>query len=261
MLGGYLVYEGMLRTENTFWDLHEKRPSIIDGKDGYESFREDFEAALEAEFQLPLSEQIGGPGRWSIPAAEFFSLVLVIPLFAVGLQAEQGHPFIAGVMAVLDFFLVVVFFQFLVLIEYFNVLLQEHGPLADPDSFRLKYVPFHPDGYAGFREFGQFSTRVNSLLVVGGLYVVYRLYVVGVPTFPDANAETIRSVAWSVSHLVPLVGYVIAVILWLYFSFWQVHEAMRGGRSAAVQSTCGPDDESRERDDPAGHDGDERRSL
>lgn len=83
----------------------------------------------------------------------------------------------------LNVFLVVVFFQFLVLLAYFHRLLTDHSPETanDPTRFSLRYVPAHPDGYAGYRDLGRFATRVNTLLLIAGFYLAFRFHVLGLP--------------------------------------------------------------------------------
>lgn len=253
LLGGHLVYDGMLRTENMFTRLHAKQPSVVTDEEGYRAFVEDLQRYLDDDTAiragLPERLQTAWPLSWlpdRLQTAYLFAAAFVTPFFLVWLvlptPPESTTELIARVGAavlptVLDFFLVVVFFQFLVLIVFFNRLLTEHAPeRAGEASFTLRYNPTHHDGYAGFRDLGKFATRVNLILVVGGIYQVYRLSVHGMREYPGlADGVTLEVVAWSLSHLGPLVTYVLAVTLWLYLSFWQIHKTMRRGREREIE--------------------------
>lgn len=264
-VGGHLVYDGMLRTENLFSRLHEKHPPVIgpsdytsgdsdenrlqNARDAYKStFLTDFEESLESRVEFDWL-----PGERSVRArtGHVFAVLFVTPFFVSGLVVRHGSfdtalasliadpagIVVAIIPALLDVVLVVVFFQFLVLITYFNRLLTEHS--SDNDyrvGFTLQYRPRHPDSYAGFRDMGRFATRVNSLLIIGGLYVAYRIYISGLPSLPTAQASIIgpETMTWTFNYLGPLAAYLLAVVVWMYFSFWQIHKAMRRGRERTI---------------------------
>lgn len=253
LLGGLLVYDGMLRTENMFAHLDDKEPSIIepppvrtDETTTYGDFLADFRASLDRPIFVR--------GPVTVRTVSVFAAWFVVPFLVTGVILVHGSAgdalayyatnpvqfLIALIPAVLDFFLVVVFFQFLVLIKYFNRLLRDHTPdAAAPTDFRLRYNPTHPDGYAGYRDMGAFATRVNTLLLVGGSYAVYRIYVDGLPRLPaGADPITLRTINWTFQYFGPLVVYIIAVVVWVYFSFWQIHKAMRRGREAELRAAA-----------------------
>lgn len=249
LLGGMLVYDGMLRTENMFWKLHEKSPGIIEENDpeGYEGFRKRLTCALKHKcFEGPIEHS-----RWlseradrfpldkikSVPTVYIFAVSFVGPFYLANQPTEPVHVVLGLVPAALDFVLVVVFFQFLVLIKYLNKLLRSHGPQVDPaeKSFTLQYRPLHPDGYAGFKEFGQLATRVNVLLVIGGVYVVFRLYIAGMGAYPGTEAEAAELLRWAFDYVGPVVTYVVAVLIWMYFSFWRLHKAMAEGKETTIR--------------------------
>jgi len=253
LLGGHLVYDGMLRTEYMFSHLHEKHRTVVDDVDAYRTeFLDAFRAALTHRTRFgerlpgwsgaaPLLGRVPGEVR----TCHLFAFLFVVPFFAIWWLAPTD-PEVAGgslvravialVPTVLDFFLVVVFFQFVVLVTYFNTLLADHGPEDEDASFTLEYRPGHPDEYAGFRDFGRFATRVNVLLLVGGIYVGYRLYVGGIESFAELDpGVTVETVAWGIDYLGPLGFYLFAVVLWLYLSFWQIHKTMRRGREREIE--------------------------
>lgn len=99
-----------------------------------------------------------------------------------------------------------------------------------PSTLRLWYTPAHEDGAGGFRDFGRFVTRVNSLLILAGLYLAYRLHVQGgrAPIGPFAGDAPLPSEAllWVFLYVVPVVVYIVVIGVWLYFSFWQLHRKM-----------------------------------
>lgn len=252
-VGGHLVYDGMLRTENMFDRLDEKNPSIIAEDSDYPGFLRHLKADLDHE--TPLAERLPSglrsvpPLSWlpdRVETAYLFSAVFVAPFFLVWWLLPTGPDRIANVAlrgvasllpAILDFFLVVVFFQFLVLVAYFNRLLTGRGSMrADGGEVRLVYTPNHHDEYAGFGDFGRFATRVNVLLVVGGIYVVNHLHG-GVRAYPGfADGVTLDLLGWAMSSFLPLATYVLAVVVWFYLSFWGIHKAMRRGRQRELEA-------------------------
>lgn len=241
-LGGTLVYDAMLRLENTFSRLPAKTPEVLDSPSteedsiDYTTFLEEFGQALEARLDLPW---IGGE-RVKPRVAYVFAAVFLVPFVGSRLVQFQGSGLgpidvlTALMPTFLNVFLVVVFFQFLVLLAYFHRLLIEHGPDAtdDPSRFSLRYVPGHPDGYAGFRDLGRFATRVNTLLLIAGFYLAFRFHVLGLPALEalGPNPSSGALLNWGLLFGGPLVAYLLATVAWLYLSFWQLHQVMVRGR-------------------------------
>lgn len=257
LLGGLLVYDGMLRTENLFENL----PDTLVVEDGPD-------AIAYRQFAEQLAEELGGrteiPVVGDVPTAHLFSLLFVSQFAAVWLfqsgPQSLGFPvtFVANVL--FDLFIVAVAFQFLVLIKHFHDLVTGSLDIeVDPDGRGdapgdrratgdasgngddgsqpvvvrdvLTYRPFHPDGRGGFRDFGMFATRVNLLLILGGLYAVYRLYVQGARTLPTGGVPTtldpsVAALLWAISYVGPVVAFAAAAGAWLYYSFWQLHLKM-----------------------------------
>ena len=248
LLGGMLVYDMLVRLENTLTQLPAKSPSVIEAPTAegpdvirYEDYLDEFRGALDARIELPAVAGRRYRPRVAYVFAGLFLLPFVLSrLFQfsgdrVGTLSLSPIDLTAAVLpTVLNVFLVVVFFQFLVALTYVHRLLTRHSPATaeDPTRFSLRYVPGHPDGYAGFRDFGRFATRVNTLLLLGGFYLAYRLYVLGVPAL-EALGPTPGTGAllnWSLLFVGPLLAYLLATLAWLYLSFWQVHRAMVRGR-------------------------------
>lgn len=94
----------------------------------------------------------------------------------------------------------------------------------------LTYEVYHPDGQSGYRDFGKFVTRVNLLLVITGIYAVYRLYVHGLRAAPSdilsAADPTIAAVLWMLNFGGPVLIYPFFIGVWLYYSVWQIHLRM-----------------------------------
>lgn len=233
---GLLVYDGMLKTEHLFENLGEKLLVPEEKGDAYEEFLR--------ELAGDLSHTTGIPGTSvEVPTYTLFA-PLFVSQFAVVWLLQSGPQglgwwlnFLVNVL--LDLFVVAVAFQFLVLIKAFHELvtgtveLEVDGETREYDL--LAYRPFHPDGRGGFRDFGKFATRVNVILIVGGLYALFRLYVQGArsPLFDAPNTLAalgvggeMAPVVWLVSYVGPLVAYGVAAGAWLYYSFWQLHVKM-----------------------------------
>lgn len=250
--GGHLVYDGMLRTENMFDKLDKKEPVIVHDSEAYDHFKEelicDLEKSISLESYLPKRFR---EGRISIPTAipisYLFAFVFVLPFFLIGwlfpsLPNPTSNFALRGAthlgVSMLNFFLVVVFFQFLVLVTYFNRLLSDKE-----GDVTLMYNPKHHDDFAGFGDFGRFATRVNILLVIGGIYIANFLYA-GLRGFPGVpEGITLEFLTWGVGTFFPLLTYIFAVVLWFYLSFWQMHKKMTRGRERYLEKLAIDGDE------------------
>lgn len=295
LIGGHLVYDMILRTENMFSKLPKKHPPIIELVDEPEGGQPDssdrsffeilppgrvpeeghpgrsnerdtaenqsrreevYRNAFLDEFSDSLDNSIDVtkslPGRsYSIETSHVFGILFVMPFFVAGLTLRDGSVsaatvdtltkpsefLISTVPTVLVFVNAVAVFQFFVVIYYFHRLLADHSPNNESASgFTLKYQPRHPDGNAGFRDMGQFAARVNLLLILGGLYLAQRFYVGSLPQLPDSSLGSPEMMAWIFNSIGPFVVYLFAVIVWLYFSFWQLHKTMRRGRERRIKA-------------------------
>jgi len=208
------------------------------------------------DFVIDLTERLDHSRAWlPVPTAYLFAVLFVTQfaaLWVVGVGPQNlDFPVTLVANVVLDLFIVVVAFQFLVLVDaLYNLVEGEYDVVDDrndadakdsedagaedgtePDAVRaLTYRPFHPDGRGGFRDIGKFATRVNLLLIMAGLYTGYRLYVQGMRVTP---AETVSGLpleagatVWFVSYVVPILAYGVAAGAWLYYSFWHLHLRM-----------------------------------
>lgn len=255
LVGGTVLYDTVLRLETTLTHLPEKRPAVVDSpaaEDGrtYGDFLADLQDALRSVlFDVDVLGR-----RLVLPTRHVFALVFVLPLLWSRLAAVAGHGGIGALLVdrpvqvlvalvpyVLDFLLVVLVFQFLVITA---AVYRLFAPDPPPDRFALSYAPDHPDGAAGFHEFGAYAARVNLLLVLAGLYVVYRIYALGLPLLEGSGGLAGAATAdWAVLFLGPLAVYVVAALLWLYLSFWRMHRYMERGRRQAVRRAARSDTE------------------
>lgn len=213
-VGGPLVYDGMRRTETLFTRLHESDVLGVDG----DEYRKAFLGRFRAAFGLT----VGG-----VPAVLLIGVLFTAQFVAVWLAARG--PFVLDlytsltVVTLIDVAVVVVAVQFVLLVRFLNELLGD-GPVT------LGYIPGHEDDAGGFRDVGRFATRVNSLLVLAGVYLAYRLHVQGTrdPLSPTTEAVVTAwdPVIWATSYAVPVAVYGAVIGVWLYFSFWQIHRKM-----------------------------------
>ncbi|MFC7226512.1 hypothetical protein N0B31_03790 [Salinirubellus salinus] len=275
LVGGVLTYDAMLRTEHLFEHLGDKL--VVEGPD------ETAYPAYRRKVADQLSHRTTFPGGYEVPTYLLFAPLLVAQFAAVWALAGDGPQNLSfsvtfGVNVLLDLVLAVIYFQLFVLIKSFHDLVtgtvtlyrdeegyhheqSDAGDRTAEEVDLLSYRPFHPDGRGGFRDFGKFATRVNVLLILGGLYVTYRLYVQGARDLPAAEvaldtALSLDVFVWVVSYVGPVVVLIVVAFAWLYYSFWTLHVKMAHERERAyVQWTRRRrDDESDDlpRDTPLG---------
>lgn len=250
LLGGLLVYDGMLKTEFLIEHFGTWERTIV--PEDMQPRYADWKADLNAD----LSDRVFG-----IPTSHLFAVLFVLQ-FGIVWELHQGPQNLDSSVTlalnlVLDFFLVVVAFRFLVLVNYFHTLVTDgydsDGNGVHDDTKIIRYEPFHADHHGGFKDFGRFATRVNVLLTLAGGYTIYRLFVQGLRVVPAAGIGAFDSFAlvlWLGSYVVPILAYLVAAGAWLYYSFWAMHRKMtlekqtlfrettvdpeRGGRVPAV---------------------------
>lgn len=219
LLGGMLLYEGILRIEHLFVRLGEREQDIVENSDAYRRFLTDLNHALTGKRVLGVH-----PSR--LFGILFAGQFLVVWLIGGGPQS-LNYPLGIGVNFALNVLLVTIVFEFFILVRYFNKLMNETREYGD---VRLHYEPFHIDGYGGFRDFGRFATRINILLTLAGLYLVYRLYIEGgrgLPTEGFAGfADPILSTVWLINFVGPVLAYALGIAAWGYYSFWAMHVKM-----------------------------------
>lgn len=240
LLGGLLVYDGMLRTEFMIEHFGDWSHSIVppEQRGQYGNWRE----GLANDLTDALYEFEMGDTEVRIRTAYIFATVFVAQ-FGVLWWIAQGPQNLnssvtLAVNVFLDFFIVVIAFQFLILIKHFhNLVTDAYVNTAETKAVTsgtgqkiIQYEPFHIDQHGGFKDFGRFATRVNVLLILGGAYTVYRLYVQGLRVLPPTGLSGFESqfllLFWIGSYVVPIFAYGVAAIVWLYYSFWAMHRKM-----------------------------------
>lgn len=237
LLGGLLTYDGLLRTEYLIENLEATH--LVQNKDAYNYWVNGVRNRLShtvGESWNPLHDQI------PIRTAYLFSVVFLIQYavyWSIG-RGPQNLDFSLTIVANLmfNFLLVVVAFQFVLLIAALYRLLNEErddrprfdGLSVDGNRI-LGYLPGHTDGHAGYRDIGKFATRVNLMLILGGFYCVYRLFFQGSRVtphelVPEGTHVLFGAAIWFQSFLAPVLLYGLVAGAWMYYSFWQVHLRM-----------------------------------
>jgi len=234
LLGAMLLYEAVLRIEHMFVKLGERSDDIVDNPDAYRQFLTDLNAALNENriFRVVPPSRLFGV----LFAAQF----LIVWTIGWGPQ-NLNYTIGLAVNFLLNAVLVTIVFKFFVLVRYFNKLLNENKTYSE---IGLHYEPFHVDGYGGFRDFGQFATRINLILSLAGLYLVYRLYIIGglkvpmdgISGFTDPLVLTI----WLLSFIGPVVAYGFGAAAWGYYSFWSIHSKMERDKRLLARQYQGP---------------------
>ncbi len=218
LVGGQLLYEATLRIEHLFVKLGSRGGDIVDDDRAYRRFLTDLHDGLAAStFGL-------GPSRlFGVLFAAQFAIIWLIG----GGPQELGFEVGLAVNFVFNAVLATIFFQFLVLVRYFNRLLNATGEYGDVG---ISYQPFHVDGHGGFRDLGRFALRINIILMLGGLYLVFRLYIIGGRALPVEGlagfSDPILLSVWLISFVGPVGAYAFGVGAWGYYSFWTMHAKM-----------------------------------
>ena len=199
LVGGLLTYDGMLRTEYMFNNL--ERTLVVEPEDqsAYEAFRRKLSRQLSDRTSITLVGEVRTCWIFAVLLVSQFAAI-----WAVGGAGPQNLSFSVTFVAnvLIDVVMAIVYFQMFILIKGFHDLVTGQVTIADEDDIPegphalLSYRPFHPDGRGGFRDFGKFATRVNVLLILGGLYVG------------------------------PVLVLLAVSLAWLYYSFWKLHVKM-----------------------------------
>lgn len=227
-VGGTIAYDTMVRTENLLWHLDQT--SLIDNVDAYGDFKSDLDERLEEKIFAD-----------TVPVAVVFAALFVTPfgVFWYLTDGPQGLGFDVGLLTniLIDFLLMYAVFKFLVIISHFRYLLTG-GYRTESGTVELQYQPFHPDESGGFRDIGRAAMRVNLILIIGGLYYTYRLFVNGVRTAEPGMFDgtiDLQIVLWAINYLVPILLYALLVSAWMYFTFWKLHVIMARKRERLIQ--------------------------
>ncbi|MFB6310956.1 MAG: hypothetical protein ABEH64_07215 [Salinirussus sp.] len=219
LVAGLLLYEATLRIEHLFTKLHRRQGDVVGDERAYRRFLTD------------LHETLNEASIFGVHPSRLFGLLIAAQfaiIWSIGFGPQHlGFGLGTLVNFILNAVLGTVAFQFLILVRYFNRLFNITDDYQDVE---LTYQPFHVDGRGGFRDFGRFATRINVILSMGGLYVVFRLYVVGGRALPVEGlagfTDPLPFAVWLVSYIGPIVAYTLGAGAWAYYSFWMMHRKM-----------------------------------
>lgn len=244
-VGGPLVYDGFRRTETLFSNLdiagiittsNEEGHSTLTNSNRKNSHSEETEGEAEllvsyGKYLNYLRAALESTWLFHIPMAMvasgiFVFLWVVIWWYAWGpFNLSWSLTFLVAVVG--DWVIGIVAIQFVILIKFLNDLYEGN---SEAENLEIRYDPSHADNAGGLRDLGRFITRVNSLMILGGLYLSYRLYVQGLrdpvmATGLVSNPETAGFI-WIISYVLPIITFGIIVLGWIYFSFWTIHRTM-----------------------------------
>ncbi|WP_227134619.1 hypothetical protein [Halorubellus salinus] len=217
-ISGLIAYDLLIRFENMIENFGAK--NIVGDEDKYNDvFLGTIGKKINRTFlRIPLSYIFG---------AAFTVQLMVFWHFQSG--PHQLNSTIALICNVFfDTIVMIGVFQFLIFIRELNMLFEDRYE-SKGNTIKLEYQPFHPDGHGGFRDFGRAAMQVNVLVIVAGLYYVYRLFVQGVRALPAGGFSALNesnAVLWLVDFMGPIVLYVVVSAAWLYYTFWTVHLKM-----------------------------------
>ncbi len=233
LLGGSLIYDGMLRTETLFGTPDEPeysgRADIIYDQDRYSQFQSSLHNGLNRTVDVDVL-------RFSIsaPVSHVFATVFVSQFILLWVLGEGPQNLDSRVTLVVNaaanLIITIIAFRFLILVGYFYKFLW--GSYRGSDGEKgdiIRYQPFHVDRFGGFRDYGRFATRVSIILILGGLYLVYRLYVQGLRILPPGGFgefQFVGATLWLINYLGPVLVYLLVVFVWTYYSFWSIHRKM-----------------------------------
>ena len=246
-VGGHLLYESLLKIESLFVSLGTR--DIVKNEDAYDDYLDSLNDALHRDF---LRDDLGQvlPGRLgertramaervTVPSSHVFAVLFSLQFGAVWVIGDGPQDLNATVTIVLEVGLNVLVtiaaFQFLVLVRYFHRLLENDFVSAAGERVNLTTEPFHYDGRAGFSDLGRFAIQINLILILGGLYLVYRLYVQGGRALGAGGITSLADVdlvLWLFSYLVPVLALALAAGAWTYYSYWAMHKKMERDREA-----------------------------
>ncbi|AZH25795.1 hypothetical protein [Haloplanus aerogenes] len=217
-VSGMIAYDLLIRTENMLENFGKK--NIVENERQYEDvFLSDFTKKLEASV-------------FDVPLALVFGVTFTSQLVGFWLLQNGPHQLDSSIAlacnAFFDAILMTAIFQFLIFIRQLNLLLDDKYE-RDGEAVVLQFQPFHPDGRGGFRDIGRAAMQVNVLVIVAGLYYVYRLYVQGLRALPAGGFDALQNmqaVIWLIDFGGPIVLYAVVSAVWLYYTFWTTHLKM-----------------------------------
>lgn len=239
LVAGMFAYDLLLKGENMFSKLG--KTNIFD-EELYDEFKTDLAADLE--------EGVAGVRYGYIFAGLF--LLNFVSIWSV--NGPVGLGLVSGLLFTLliDFVLLVGVFQFLIGITGLRRIMRGQFTV-DGVTLEPTYLPYHPDGHAGFGDIGRCAMQINVIMIIVGVFYVWRAYFAGLRNFPTledpaftpfyADLLGITSVVgsgayewliWGANFLLPIVAYLLVVSFWFYYTFWEIHKRMVKGKKDTI---------------------------
>lgn len=241
LIAGMLAYDLLLKGENMFSKL---------GKTNI------FDEELYEQFKDQLAEDLND-GILGIKYGYIFATLFLFNfIFIWSLNGPVGVGLVTGLVytLILDFVLLFGVFQFLIGITGIRRMMR--GDLEfNGEKLEPEYLPYHPDGHAGFGDIGACAMQINIILILMGGFYVWRGYFAGLRNLPSQPsmpfspfyadligiAEPLSTqgyewVIWSSNYLVPIAAYILIVSFWFYYTFWEIHKRMLKGKKDKILS-------------------------
>lgn len=244
LVGGYLVYDGLQRTETLFWHLgdSERYHFLVHDYD-YQTILSDSASVLQwynpSKWFNGRSPPNGPMQHWYRPArlAGIFGMIVVLISLLISFQSivdsiELSTSTLFVVFSIIDETIIAITRALLFIVAInFVILVAMLRKFAENDNNfpTLRFHPYHPDELGGFRDIGKFATRVNVILILGGIYAVYRMIILDI-TDPIVG-------------VLPIIIYGGVTITWFYLSFWKLHLRMVDGIRKWLTEGGNPSDE------------------
>lgn len=227
-VAGMIAYDLLIRTENLLDNLGEK--NVVPDQERYETtFLDEIAEKFSASV---FGTETSSVSVFDVPLALVFGITFTSQLVTFWLLQNGPHQLDSMVAlacnAFFDAILMTGIFQFLIFIRQLNLLLDDKYE-RDGEAVRLQFQPFHPDGRGGFRDIGRAAMQVNVLVIIAGLYYVYRLYVQGLRALPMGGFDALQdaqAILWLIDFGGPIVIYAAVSAVWLYYTFWTTHLKM-----------------------------------
>lgn len=239
LVAGMFAYDLLLKGENMFSKLG--KTNIFD-EERYEAFKTELSSDLE--------EGIGG-----VRYAYIFATLFLLNFFAIwSVGGPVGLGLVSGLVFTLliDFVLLFGVFQFLIGITGLRRIMRGQFTV-DGERLEPTYLPYHPDGHAGFGDIGRCAMQINVIMIIVGIFYVWRAYFAGIrnlPTLPNpefvpfyADVFGLMGVlggpgyewaVWGVNYLLPIAAYLLVVSFWFYYTFWEIHKRMVKGKKDTI---------------------------
>lgn len=239
LVAGMLAYDLLLKGENMFSYLGETNI---------------FDEALYEQFKMRLSNDLDD-GLFGVRYGYIFTFLFIFNfVFIWSINGPVGAGLVTGYLFTLtiDCVLLVGVFQFLIGITGLRIIMRGQFEV-DGEPLVPQYLPYHPDGHAGFADLGRCAMQINIIMIIMGLFYVWRAYFAGLRTIPTepnpayvpfyADVFLISGILgtpgyewllWASNYILPIVAYILIVSFWFYYTFWEIHKRMVKGKKETI---------------------------